>query len=132
MGPAATSRPRGGRVELEERRAGGKEEVECSVALVVCDLRSCRPLKGRVLGAACKGTGGAEAVIAAGEGADTGERASEGGGATACSSSSSLTSLSISERPRRRTDRGRGEVRADTSALDLFLLTEVFGGERQV
>ena len=62
VGPAASSRPRGGRVELEERRAGGKEEVECSVALMVCDLRSCRPLRGRVLGAACMGAGGAEAV----------------------------------------------------------------------
>ena len=45
-------------------------------------------------------------------------------------SPTSLSSLSISERPRRRTDRGSGRVRL-TSALGLFLLAEVFWGEMQ-
>ena len=46
------------------------------------------------------------------------------GEAAACWSSTSLSSLSISERARRRTERGGdGEARFEVSALDLFLLT---------
>ena len=122
-GEAAITSSDEGRDGLEGRRPdGGGLEI-----LDVSDLSSCWPPGGRVLATADEGQ------LWVGAGGEV-PRGREGGGETTVdagfNSPTSLSSLSISERPRRRTDRGSGRVRL-TSALGLFLLAEVFWGEMQ-